>query len=202
VRHAGQARKRTTAAWPPCTAPTAGLKAAVGTARPTAASPRTPRRADRRPVLRVAVPTASPRPHRVPTVTSLTAPPSRPPRRPRRVPTVASPTSPPSRPLVDAAPPSAVPMPVSRCSSAASRAPAPRRHRLAEQHRRALRHRAPHAPRRPRPSWAAVRRTRRAGRGRAGLPAPRPWAASAPRTVHLGRMRIRPCCTRLNFINF
>jgi hypothetical protein len=141
----------------PCAALTARLKAAVGTAR--RASRQLPRPAlrampDRRPALRAAVPTASPT---------------------CRVPTVASPTVPPSRPLIDAAPPSAVPVPVSRCSSAACRAPAPCRHQLVEQ-----RHRAP----------CSARRARRAGRGRAGPPALRTRAVQAAPAEAVGRVAV------------
>jgi hypothetical protein len=103
-----------------------------------------------------------------PTVASPVLPVSQPPRRPRRHPDrFADPTTVPTEASpIDAAPPSTVPAPVSRCSSAASRAPAPCRRRLAEQRHRALRrratctaHTAPHGPAWP---WAE-----HAGRARA-----------------------------------
>jgi hypothetical protein len=131
------------AARPPRATPTARLKAAVGTARrasrqlprPARATPDSrPRCPDLRPALRAAASRS-------------------PPRRPRRRPDRSS--------LIDAAPLSAVPTPVSRYPSAASRAPALRHRRLTEQ--------------------------RRAGRGRAGPPTLRTWAAHAAPAEAVGR---------------
>jgi hypothetical protein len=107
---------------------------------------------------------------------------SAPPRLDRRladrtaVPT-ASPTAPPSRPLVDAAPPSTVPAPVSRCSSAAST------HR-----RRVVAGSSSSTAVRATPAEAELGRQCHA-RGPRTLRRPRPWAAwswATPYTVHLG----------------
>jgi hypothetical protein len=82
--------------------------------------------------------------------------------------------------------PSAVLASVSRCSSAASRAPTPCHRWLAEQRRRALRL----APRWLRPSRAAPRvavgHARRPRQRRARGPCPM-WPRATPRSVHLGR---------------
>jgi hypothetical protein len=169
MRRAGPTWQRAAAAWPPRAAPTPWLKAAVGTARRASRQLPRPRRA-RPTAAPLSVPPPSPR-RAARVLTASRAPPSpRPSPRPRRprpdrlanhvaVPTGASP--------VDAAPPSVVPALVSSCSSAASRASAPCHRRLAEQRRRALRHRAPcaaladragpHVLCRPRPSRAAPR---------------------------------------------
>jgi hypothetical protein len=151
ARRDGPARQRTVATWPPHAAPTPRLKAAVGTARRASRQPPRPRRSPPDSHLaRVARLATAPRlAHAAAAPTASRAPPSSrpPPRRPRRcpdrfvdraaVPTKASP--------VDVAPSSAVPAPVSHRSSAASRAPAPCRRRLAEQRHRTLHRRAPRA---------------------------------------------------------
>jgi hypothetical protein len=211
--HLSANARRAGPAWLPRVAPTSQLKAAVGTARRASRQLARPRRA-RPTAAPLSVPPPSRRAARVPI--AACAPPSpRPSPRPRpdrladraAVPTGALP--------VDVAPSSVVPTPVSRCSSAASRAPAPCRRRLTEQRRRALRRCAPcaaladwagpRALRRPRPSRAAPRvsvgRARGPRQRHARGPCPR-GRGHAPRTVHLGRARFRPSSTRLNFIIF
>jgi hypothetical protein len=170
-------QQRAAAAWPPRAVPTQRLKATVETARRTSRQLPGPRRSRPRPTRR-----ADRRllPLTRPTAASCAPPSSRQlaPRPPWSEAASPGPCPPSPRPQS----PVAVSAPVSRrtrrlsCADAVS-SPA---HRAAHAH--AVRcARAAHAL----CAWAE--------------PTPQAWAT---RTVRLGRARIRPSCTRLNFINF